>query len=897
LRNFIEELIKDGIVRVNGEKNNIYSHSDQDHSKFERYNEHAKKTRLVMHYFMNQEEELIKDFHNDFKKNYSLQIPYEDFEELILNFAELHDLGKINPLFQKDKFQNIICKNIPPDVRSEHSLMSAILFAMYVLEKFNLEENKILLILPHIIYGHHTRLRSIHEAESTSLDGRYGLFSLSSQFGESYSAYETTLAFLIKLYGFQETSIFKLRNIHNQFYDLIDENVSTLSIFYNYLYSLLTKADIISSSHSFSSLSNFKKALPSFYRRIDNEMLQRISEGIEERQNKYREQLGDNPLNPVRKMLYEEALKGLNKGYSGGKSVFYLKMPTGAGKTHTALGLSKELLKLTEANRIVYALPFISLLEQNYRYLRDTLNLKINDEIRSIYSLSNISFTNGNNKEVEDIITYDDFFEYPVICTTTVSLFNTIVKFKKRNKYRFSSLTNSIIIIDEVQTLPVKYWSEFNYLLNEMAENLGLYIIIMSATVPRLEGLKHNRELDPVYSDKVHYLIKDAEVYYEHFERNHIVNDQIETIEIDDTSEELINSIFDKCIHNFEDDHNHGLVVVNTVHRSREVYEKLIEKFQNNGYASVQCILLNSTILPAKKDQIVRKINNINAESKMILISTQSVEAGLDVSFHFVIRDVGTLESIEQVRGRCNRSKEIEVGEVYLIDIIENEKSEASKVYSNWRLDLTKSLLKKNKLNYDITDLNHYFERTLEKLNQEISTEYKLNAADNITCWNRLKYEENEYIGNQSKNVFHVDVIEEKQNAYQFFVETELPINMFSDEEIEFLKNTSYSCFDGSDAFISGKKLLELYRQELEESKGDFVKKKIIKRTFSSVISKFVFSSLVTISEHQLEGRLQKVGSYFVINNDDVGDMNYHLYSIEKGFDRAQLSDAKGIII
>nr|NIQ08088.1 hypothetical protein [Candidatus Korarchaeota archaeon]NIU85681.1 hypothetical protein [Candidatus Thorarchaeota archaeon]NIW53690.1 hypothetical protein [Candidatus Korarchaeota archaeon] len=108
-----------------------------------------------------------------------------------------------------------------------------------------------------------------------------------------------------------------------------------------------------------------------------------------------------------------------------------------------------------EVNRLIYALPYISILEQNYGRLKESLDLSEPSEVRKIHSSTETIFEeekkNAVKRKIKKIVTDDDFFNYPVICTTNVAFFNAIVKFAKKRKYRFSSLANSIVILDEIQ--------------------------------------------------------------------------------------------------------------------------------------------------------------------------------------------------------------------------------------------------------------------------------------------------------------------------------------------------------------------------------------------------------------------------------------------------------------
>lgn len=766
------EILHESEVKLEGKRRSIWAHSGK---KPELMHEHVKKVRFVFEYFLI-EDGLLTNFYNSINEIYNLDFDFEEFKQTVLELANFHDIGKTNPKFQKEKLRNDDFEDIelPTEIHvtSEHSLISALLFAIYLSKEKNLKDNPVLLVLPPLIHGHHTRLRSLFEQNAD-----YGIASVLED--QKYDHLGSTISYLFELLPLGKNEFEKhfqrIMNMYSNIGDYLNESSSNLSFFYNYIYSVLIKADSVATSYSEKGLENLKNEIEKYYRRIDDELLEKMYESFQKKQQHYLDKEEETPLNSLRTEMYQEAMKSLKKGLNEGKSVYYLQMPTGGGKTHTSLGLALKILKETSADRLIYSLPYISLLEQNYDYFQEVLDLP-HERLRPIYSFSDIP---EDGEEI--ILTYDDLFEYPTICTTMVSLLESIVKFDKSSKYRFESWANSVIILDEIQTLPVEYWPEFNYLLNEVAEKLNAYIIIMSATVPNLEELKTSRLMDSTYEKKCNYLIDDPERYYEKFKRNEIISSGIESIEISDFNqvEELVNDVFNKCNNQFKKNHNHGLVVVNTVRTSKKLFENLERKFSKED-TKVRFLLLNSTILPSEKRKRIDIINEMDRDEKVLLVSTQSVEAGLDVSFDFVIRDFSPLESIEQVRGRCNRNREIDQGDVYLYEIT-SDKSEASKIYQNWRLEKSEQILDKTDYSYGFSDIEEYFEDIINEINEQVSEEMKLTASENIECWNKLKLEENNSPKNKHKKVFHVDIIEENKRDYSFFVATTLDKRIFED--------------------------------------------------------------------------------------------------------------------
>ncbi|RZN63107.1 CRISPR-associated helicase Cas3' [Methanonatronarchaeum sp. AMET6-2] len=864
-----QQIIKNGVIDIDGSEKRLIAHRDKNNTEY--LNEHNKKTKEIFKYLI-ETENTYKTLFNAISNDYNLNYTENEFKELILEMAEYHDIGKLNPKFQKETIKNPEFKNykIPRvGLTSDHSEIGSLFYSVRLIEK-KAEKKPPILVLPYIIKGHHTRARSIYES-------KHGIAHILKN-------KKTTIGYLRKIIPKENEKIDKyLQEVMDTYGNRetrkqIKEDSAALSFFYNYIYSTLIRADSIATSYAYNEINYINKELPKYIRRITPELIKNIEEGYNRKQEKYDEKIDETPLNRHRNEMQKKAFNSLDKGLKKGNSVFYLQMPTGGGKTHTALGLSIKLLKKTNANRVIYTLPYISLLEQNYQYFQETTGLD-EEQLRSIYSLSDLP--TNEKEEMKKTLFYDDFFEYPIICTTMVTLFNSIVKFNKNQKYRFGALSNSIIILDEIQTLPVEYWPEFNYLLNEIAEKLNSFILIMSATIPDLEKLKHTRSMAPEFEKKCHHLIKNPEKYYKKFKRNQIKTKKFEEIEIEKNElKNLSKSVIDKYLKETKKDRNKGLVVVNTIQTSRNLYEQLQNDLKKIDLP-VNCLLLNSTILPNQKKQILEQTQSHNKKN-ILLISTQTIEAGLDVSFDFVIRDFAILESIEQVRGRCNRNKEKNTGNVYLTKNIKKQ-PEAKYIYPNWRLKETEKILKQTNFSYNHKDIKKYYQNTIKTINQEISKEIKLTSADNIRNWNKIKYEETNSPKNKNKDVFHVDVIQENQNTYELYIETNIKKQAFTQKELEYIKEKLKIPIKNQ---INGSKIIEKYIEKTKKQKRNYTEKKILKKQFKSIINKFTISATLPNKNTEINKTLNKIGPYHKIPEHLIGEKEHHIYSKTKGLNK-----------
>jgi CRISPR-associated endonuclease/helicase Cas3 len=461
-------------------------------------------------------------------------------------------------------------------------------------------------------------------------------------------------------------------------------------------------------------------------------------------------------------------------------------------------------------------------------------------------------------------------------------------------------LSNSVIILDEIQSLPPEYWPEFNFLINELAEKLNIYFIIMSATVPSLEKLKQTRGQDPKYEKEVCYLIENPDKYFSKFKRNEIRTKELPSFDISDSGGEtkLKGYLKKICEANFAKGGNHGLIVLNTVLTSQIVFDIISELSKEYDWKT-DIMLLNSTFLPIQKRDIIKKINNLQDDDGTILVSTQSVEAGMDISFNFVIRDFAILDSIEQVRGRCNRHKENESGNVYLIKIKRGKKYDYTKIYDGWRIEKTQEALMNKNLQYDFHAIEGYYDKAVEYINNELMDSLRLTSADNLKCWNMLKFEESNSPRNREKPVFHVDVIEENQNSFSFFVETEAPVGHFTERVIDYTrkKQDESGIKLLSNGKILGAGIIDYYAMELKRLKnGDFTAKKLFEREMSSILSKFMFSAVLNVDKEALDVLFgdEKVGYFYVISEERVGKDLEKWYSIDRGLNRGFLTELRG---
>lgn len=317
------------------------------------------------------------------------------------------------------------------------------------------------------------------------------------------------------------------------------------------------------------------------------------------------------------------------------RKLFTLTAPTGYGKTLTALNFALKFNK----SRIIYALPFTSIIDQTY------------DIVAKIYKNSDILVSKAHHKTTicEENLTKEDryskikflmeSFSGEINVTTLYQLIFALFGNKNKDNVKFNQLKNSVVIIDEAQAIPYNFRKDFILLCEIISQRLGTIFIFMSATMPviKSENFKEISNLD-YFSKQDRYVIKWLDIGGE-----------------DRLLEKICEAASDK----------NTLVVVNTIKKAQELFTKLRDKFSCfclNGYMyddhkratieAVRCAIDKSKVDPLA--------------SKILLISTQSIEAGVDLDFDIGFREVSPISSIIQTAGRVNRHFGEICGELYV---------------------------------------------------------------------------------------------------------------------------------------------------------------------------------------------------------------------------------------
>lgn len=323
--------------------------------------------------------------------------------------------------------------------------------------------------------------------------------------------------------------------------------------------------------------------------------------------------------------------------------VYRLNVPTGAGKTLSSLRYALAHAKKWNKSKIVFVSPLLSILEQNAKIIRDYVQ---NDDL-ILEHHSNIIVELDNTEELDKYELLSESWNSPIIITTLVQLLNTLFSGKSSSIRRFHSLVNSIIVIDEVQTVPNNMLSLFNLAVNFLSKICNSTIVLCSATQPCFEITEH-----ALCSDVEDIISYDSFIWLP-FKRTEIID--AGKMGIDD----LLSFIQSKLINV-----SSLLIVCNKKNEAQTIYKKLSSKYDN-------CFHLSASMCIQHRRDVVKSIyKSLDTGKKTICVSTQVIEAGVDISFGCVIRLAAGMDSVIQSAGRCNRNGESKnILPVYIVQL------------------------------------------------------------------------------------------------------------------------------------------------------------------------------------------------------------------------------------
>lgn len=338
----------------------------------------------------------------------------------------------------------------------------------------------------------------------------------------------------------------------------------------------------------------------------------------------------DTEVNRIRKKVQEQC----RKTSSFGKGFYGLTVPTGGGKTLSSLLWAMKHVTTHSMNRIIIAIPYTSIIVQTAGLLK-----KIFGEENVLEHHSNFNPDEIKDKEVrEKAKLATENWYYPIVVTTNVQLFESMFSNKPSDCRKLHNIVNSVLILDEVQTLPTDFLQPIVDSLKAYQEIFGVSVLFTTASQPVLSGLIEGCNPTATFHgiDNITEIIPQEYVLHDKLRRV--------TLEIDNAGKTYDEIATKVAIY------NRVLCIVNTRKDAKELYDRLPDEGVKLHLSRMMC--------PAHVSETIQKIKTLlKDESQPIVrvIATQLVEAGVDIDFPVVFRQEAGLDSILQAAGRCNR--------------------------------------------------------------------------------------------------------------------------------------------------------------------------------------------------------------------------------------------------
>jgi len=356
-------------------------------------------------------------------------------------------------------------------------------------------------------------------------------------------------------------------------------------------------------------------------------------QALKANQNNLLKNVQDTPVNQVRSQVYQTCLKAatLEPG------VFRLAVPTGGGKTRSGLAFALAHAVQYQLDRVIVAVPYTSIIEQTVEVYRGIFGQNAVLEHHSAVKPDEENEEDARSRQAQARLATQNW-DAPLIVTTTVQLFESLFANRPSRCRKLHNIVNSIIILDEVQTLPAGLLDPILSVLKELCRQYHISVVLCTATQPALEG--ETPYLEGFAEGTVRDIVP-VKLAKQHFSALSRVEYQVPSAEWSWTD-----------VAHEAQQHKQALVILNT----RKDALAVLDAMDVGGADGV--FHLSTLLCGQHRREVLQQVRdrlNLNHPQRCLLISTQVVEAGVDLDFPRVYRAIGPLDRIVQAAGRCNR--------------------------------------------------------------------------------------------------------------------------------------------------------------------------------------------------------------------------------------------------
>ena len=420
-------------------------------------------------------------------------------------------------------------------------------------------------------------------------------------------------------------------------------------------------------------------------------------------------------LNEIRSQIGERVK---SRGEKDSTGIYRLDLPTGAGKTNLSMRYAFHQLVDQNKSRFFYITPFLSVLEQNAAAIKKVIG---EDGVLEHHSnvVQNKQENEDKGDEKESLLPeyLIESWDSPVVLTSMVQFFQTLFKTKSANIRRFSSLANSVLILDEVQSLPIEATTLFNLTMNFLNEVMNTTIILCTATQPAYDSAAIKHKL--FYGGKYGEAADIVELTHE----EKAVFSRTELRKFDENNQHSnLSDLVDFVLENDES----ILAIFNT--------KKTVDKFYMmlEGLTDRPIYQLSTNMCAQHRLDIIAEIKqHLKKGIPIICISTQLIEAGVDIDFNRVIRSYAGVDSIVQASGRCNREGKRDKGQVTLVNLTSEEENLSRLKEIKAKKDATEHIIHKISSPIEMSLLNRDFFEYYYANNQG-SMDYPLSHGESV---------------------------------------------------------------------------------------------------------------------------------------------------------------------
>ncbi len=583
----------------------------------------------------------------------------ESFKDIAYICGLCHDIGKYSEDFQK--------RINGANIRVQHSIGGA----NALLEEMG-KENVAIWIAAFCIAGHHTGISDggtdIDSNEDITLLGR-----LKNK--TNYSVYKKELSFkdMMSNKEFMELAKLSCKTLEDiiEFYAFVTR----------YIYSCLVDADFIDTERFFKG--NIREGLKNNFEKCYNLLIEYMSNFSQ-----------DTPIRIARNKLLNEAVKNIKNN----AEIYLMNMPTGSGKTLCSIRVALERIKLLkntnkQKKRIIYVIPYTTIVEQTTDIFENIFKDENILQHHSNYYYELKSKPNDTENYADEMAKRlklsSENWDAEFIITTDVQFFESLYNYKSSPMRKIHNMADSIIIFDEIHTMPKNYLEPCIRGIGYITKYLNSEAVFMTATMPDFKK---------------------------------IFKEYIPFCNIIELLDDRYNDVFKKCNYKYRgelsdealimetENYKSTLIVVNKRQKARDLYAKFKE-----AYPDTSIYHLSTYMTGYDRSNIINEIRQkLVSDEKVVIISTSLIEAGVDIDCQMAYREISGLDSILQTGGRCNREGLREDSIVSVFCFNDEKMNNEIKIKAN----ITKSLFDKYE---DISSpdcIAEYYSRYYDEVNE-----------------------------------------------------------------------------------------------------------------------------------------------------------------------------------